>query len=163
MGSKRIVLSSNNLYVLPWTTRPSAWWTQAGTSTPTTSYHATSTRGGSWGLVGNNARSTHRELEVFGVVISGKKLEDLSTDLINHQCVANREGFMIMYFNIGAGDMYLKNPSSVIRRLNDLFDWSKYGVTVPVPVATAWDRFEVNTGKLMVDKNLGDGKKVRTY
>ncbi|CAI0420371.1 unnamed protein product [Linum tenue] len=158
MGSKRIVLNSNNLYLLPWSDK-TVGVVDPGRDLNTHNVPRNMDQWRQLGLVGNNARSTHRELEIFGVVISGKKLEDLSTDLINHQCVANREGFMIMYFNIGAGNMYLKNQSSVIRRLNDVFDWSKYGVTVPIPVATVWDRFEVNTGKLIVDSN-GAGKKV---
>ncbi|CAN1121618.1 hypothetical protein LINPERPRIM_LOCUS2278 [Linum perenne] len=158
MGSKRIVLNSNNLWLLPWSDRI------IGVMDPgrDLNTHDVPRNIEDWqqlGLVGSNARSTHHELEVFGVVISGKKLEELSTELINHQCITNREGFLIMYFNIGAGNMYLKKQSSVMRRLNDVFDWSKYGVNVPTPVETEWDRFQLGTGKLKVDYKV-DGKKV---
>ncbi|CAN1123524.1 hypothetical protein LINPERPRIM_LOCUS3300 [Linum perenne] len=110
--------------------------------------------------VGSNAASNHRELEVWGVVFSGKKLEELSTEIINHQVFVNREGFMLMYFNVGAPNMYLNHNGhkSLIRRHNDLFDWSKYGVNVPLPLETVWDRFQLNTGKLMVD-NKAAGEK----
>ncbi|CAN1123512.1 hypothetical protein LINPERPRIM_LOCUS3297 [Linum perenne] len=100
--------------------------------------------------VGSNLASNHRELEVWGVVFSGKKLEELSTEIINHQVFVNREGFMLMYFNNG--------HKSLVRRHNDLFDWSKYGVNVPLPLGTVWDRFQLNTGKLMVD-NKAAGEK----
>ncbi|CAN0915238.1 hypothetical protein LINGRAHAP2_LOCUS29010 [Linum grandiflorum] len=110
--------------------------------------------------VGSNAASNHRELEVWGVVFSGKKLEDLSAEIINHQLFVNREGFMCMYFNVGAPNMYLNHngQKSLVRRLNDLFDWSKYGVNVPLPLETVWDRFQLNNGKLMVD-NKAAGEK----
>ncbi|CAN1256582.1 Cortactin-binding protein 2 [Linum perenne] len=105
--------------------------------------------------VGSSSGSTHSELEVFGVVISGTNLLTLSKEMMNHQILVNRQGFMIMYFNVGAPHMYLfrdfRKPSvSLIRRLNDLFDWSKYGVQVHTPVDMAWDRFQLNTGRLMV-------------
>ncbi|CAN1256578.1 hypothetical protein LINPERPRIM_LOCUS9371 [Linum perenne] len=98
--------------------------------------------------VGSSSGSTHSELEVFGVVISGTNLLTLSKEMMNHQILVNRQGFMIMYFNVGAPHM--KPSVSLIRRLNDLFDWSKYGVQVHTPVDMAWDRFQLNTGRLMV-------------
>ncbi|CAL1376796.1 unnamed protein product [Linum trigynum] len=151
MGSNnRIVLNSNNLYLLPRSDK-TVGVVDPGRDLNTHNVPRNMDQWRQLGLVGNNARSTHRELEIFGVVISGKKLEDLSTDLINHQCVTNREGFMIMYFNVGADNMYLINQSSVIRRLNDLFDWSKYGVLVPATIQTVWDRFQLDTARAMVD------------
>ncbi|CAI0430177.1 unnamed protein product [Linum tenue] len=154
----RLVLNSNNLFLLPVSDRTirvlDPEWelnTQTITNDMVNWKHA--------GRVGNNSASTHRELQVFGTVIGGSKLEELSTELINLQAVTNREGCTVMYFNVGAGDMYLREGRSQVRRLNDLFDWSKYGVNVPAPVETVWDRFQqVASGKLMVD-NKGAAQK----
>ncbi|CAI0466387.1 unnamed protein product [Linum tenue] len=154
----RLVLNSNNLFLLPVSDRTirvlDPEW-ELNTQTITNDMV-------NWkqaGRVGNNSASTHRELQVFGTVIGGSKLEELSTELINLQAVTNREGYTVMYFNVGAGDMYLREGRSQVRRLNDLFDWSKYGVNVPTPVETVWDRFQqVTNGKLMVD-NKGAAQK----
>ncbi|CAN0877127.1 hypothetical protein LINGRAHAP2_LOCUS11703 [Linum grandiflorum] len=149
--ASRIVLDSNKLWLFPWSDGTMSV-RDPGNELNT---HDIPRNLYDWphvGRVGTNAASTHRELEVFGVVFSGKKLQDLVKEMINHQVLVNREGFMVMYFNIGAGNMYIaRDNSSLVRRLNDLFDWSKYGVNVPTPVETVWDRFQLNTGKLMVD------------
>ncbi|CAL1398215.1 unnamed protein product [Linum trigynum] len=150
MSSSRVVLDSNNLFLLPYNdgtvlvVEPDQ--KDLNSQTITTDMV-------SWkqaGRVGSKPVCTHRELEVFGVVITGAKLVELSNELVRLQALINREGFTVMYFNVGAKDMYLK-PGSLVRRLNDLFDWSKYGVVVPTPVGTEWDRFQqVAGGKLMV-------------
>ncbi|CAN1256589.1 hypothetical protein LINPERPRIM_LOCUS9373, partial [Linum perenne] len=105
------------------------------------------------GQVGSSDTSTHRKLEVFGTVISGRKIEELSDELMSHQIIVNREEFMIMYFNLGAPHVYLiynELPSvSLIRRLNDLFCWYNYGVRPHIE--TMWDRFQLTSGMLMVD------------
>ncbi|CAN0913653.1 hypothetical protein LINGRAHAP2_LOCUS28070 [Linum grandiflorum] len=103
--------------------------------------------------VGSNNLCNHRELHVWGVVFSGQKLEDLSVDIINEQVLVNRDGYMCMYFNVGAPNMYLNHAghTSLMRRHNDLFNWAKYGVNVPVPLETMWDRFQLGTGKMMVN------------
>ncbi|CAN0877129.1 hypothetical protein LINGRAHAP2_LOCUS11705 [Linum grandiflorum] len=159
--ASRIVLDSNKLWLFPWSD---------GTMTvrdpgSELNTHDVPRNLYDWphiGRVGTSVDSTHRELEVFGVVFSGKRLEDLVKEMINHQVLVNREGFMVMYFNIGAGNIYIaRDHSSLIRRLNDLFDWSKYGVNVPTPVVTVWDRFQLNTGKLMVDnKGASENQKL---
>ncbi|CAN1151459.1 hypothetical protein LINPERPRIM_LOCUS28396 [Linum perenne] len=156
--ASRIVLDSNKLWLFPWSDGTMSV-RDPGSELNT---HDIPRNLYDWphvGRVGTNSASTHRELEVFGVVFSGKRLEELVKEMINHQVLVNREGFMVMYFNIGAKNMYIaRDNSSLVRRLNDLFDWSKYGVNVPTPVGTVWDRFQLNTGKLMVD-NKGAGEK----
>ncbi|CAI0559937.1 unnamed protein product [Linum tenue] len=91
----------------------------------------------------NSASTTHQELEVYGVVLSGQKLEELRKNTYDDQVTVNREGFMIQWLNPSGGNPY--------RRLNDLFDWSKHGVEVPTPVATEWDRYQLGTGELMAE------------
>ncbi|CAN1173588.1 Microtubule-associated protein 1A [Linum perenne] len=155
MTSSRVVLNSNNLWLAAWTDRTIS---VLDPGMDLNIHNVPNTRRLLWrtvGRVGSNPRSTHRELEVSGVVFSGKKLEELSTHIINHQIIVNREGLMIMHFNVGAPHMYLQlsdnKPSvSLIRRLNDIFDWSKYGVEIHTPMDTVWDRFQLNTGRLMV-------------
>ncbi|CAI0560035.1 unnamed protein product [Linum tenue] len=98
--------------------------------------------------VGSNKYCTHRELEVFGVAFTGRKVEELRSGIVGQRMV-NREGFMVGWRNPGGGSTYLR-PNSVLLRLNDLYQWSKHGVQVTIPVETAWDRFELTTGKLMV-------------
>ncbi|CAN1123521.1 hypothetical protein LINPERPRIM_LOCUS3298 [Linum perenne] len=153
MASKRIVLDTNNRWIIAVSDRTF----RVLDATREVNTHSPPIGLEQWkevARVGSNAASNHRELEVWGVVFSGKKLEELSTEIINHQVFVNREGFMLMYFNVGAPNMYLNSNGhkSLIRRHNDLFDWSKYGVNVPLPLGTVWDRFQLNTGKLM-EKN----------
>ncbi|CAN1123520.1 hypothetical protein LINPERPRIM_LOCUS3298 [Linum perenne] len=159
MASKRIVLDTNNRWIIAVSDRTF----RVLDATREVNTHSPPIGLEQWkevARVGSNAASNHRELEVWGVVFSGKKLEELSTEIINHQVFVNREGFMLMYFNVGAPNMYLNSNGhkSLIRRHNDLFDWSKYGVNVPLPLGTVWDRFQLNTGKLMVD-NKAAGEK----
>ncbi|CAN0919562.1 hypothetical protein LINGRAHAP2_LOCUS31532 [Linum grandiflorum] len=149
--ASRYVLNSNNLWLIAVSDR-TIYVTDPGLDLNTHNLPRTIEQWRQVARVGSNSASTHRELEVFGVVFSGKNLEQLATDIINHQLFVNREGFMVMYFNQG--------HNSLVRRLNDLFDWSKYGVNVPTPLETVWDRFQLNTGKLMVDNKSAVGKKV---
>ncbi|CAN1123516.1 hypothetical protein LINPERPRIM_LOCUS3298 [Linum perenne] len=160
MASKRIVLDTNNRWIIAVSDRTF----RVLDATREVNTHSPPIGLEQWkevARVGSNAASNHRELEVWGVVFSGKKLEELSTEIINHQVFVNREGFMLMYFNVGAPNMYLNSNGhkSLIRRHNDLFDWSKYGVNVPLPLGTVWDRFQLNTGKLMVDNKAAGEKK----
>ncbi|CAN0917790.1 hypothetical protein LINGRAHAP2_LOCUS30514 [Linum grandiflorum] len=148
--ASRFVLNTNNLWLIAVADRTIAV-TDPGGDLNTHNLPSTIKQWHEVARVGSNSTSTHRELEVFGKVFSGRSLEQLSTEIINHQLFVNREGFMVMYFNQG--------HKSLLRRLNDLFDWSKYGVNVPIPVETMWDRFYLNTGKLMVD-NKSDGNKL---
>ncbi|CAL1411529.1 unnamed protein product [Linum trigynum] len=99
--------------------------------------------------IGTNSASTHQDLEVFGVVFGGQKLEELRKNTYDDQVTVTREGFMIRWLNpSGSKGPKEGNP---YRRLNDLFDWSKHGVEVPTPVATEWDRYQLGTGKLMAE------------
>ncbi|CAL1411550.1 unnamed protein product [Linum trigynum] len=100
--------------------------------------------------IGTNTASTHQELEVFGVVFSGQKLEELRKNTYDDQVTVTREGFMIQWLNPSGGDKGPKEGNPY-RRLNDLFDWSKHGVEVPTPVATEWDRYQLGTGELMAE------------
>ncbi|CAL1411544.1 unnamed protein product [Linum trigynum] len=99
--------------------------------------------------IGTNSASTHQDLEVFGVVFAGQKLEELRKNNYDDQVTVPREGFMIRWLNpSGSKGPKEGNP---YRRLNDLFDWSKHGVEVPTPVATEWDRYQLGTGELMAE------------
>ncbi|CAI0560032.1 unnamed protein product [Linum tenue] len=116
--------------------------------------------------IGSNQHCTHRELEVFGVALSGQKLVELCLNTFNHQITINREGFMVRWLNPGGGRR-VPNAVSLYRRLNDIFDWSRYGVQVPIPVETEWDQFELATGKLitagggaLMNKELEEKEKV---
>ncbi|CAL1404925.1 unnamed protein product [Linum trigynum] len=97
--------------------------------------------------------TTHRSLELFGVVFSGQKLEELRKNLYDHQVTVNREGFMVQWLNLsgGGGDNKEPNEGSLYRRLNDLFDWSSHAVKVPAPVQTEWDRYQLGSGELMAE------------
>ncbi|CAL1411517.1 unnamed protein product [Linum trigynum] len=79
---------------------------------------------------------------------NGQKLEELCLNTFNHQITINREGFMVRWLNPGGGRR-VPDARSLYRRLNDVFDWSRYGVQVPIPVETEWDQFELTTGKLI--------------
>ncbi|CAI0559930.1 unnamed protein product [Linum tenue] len=59
--------------------------------------------------IGTNSASTHQELEVFGVVLSGQKLEELRKNTYDEQVTVTREGFMIQWLNPSGGD---KAPGS---------------------------------------------------
>ncbi|CAL1404921.1 unnamed protein product [Linum trigynum] len=100
--------------------------------------------------IGTIPPSTHRSLELFGVVFSGQKLEELRKNLYDHQVAVNREGFTVQWLNLG-GDSKEPNEGSLYRRLNDLFDWSSHGVKVPAPVQTEWDRYQLGSGELMAE------------
>ncbi|CAI0560039.1 unnamed protein product [Linum tenue] len=105
--------------------------------------------------IGSNQHCTNRELEVFGVaLISGQKLEELCLNTCNHQLTINREGFMVQWLNPGGGRR-VPNDRSLYRRLNDVFDLSRYGVQVPIPVQTLWDRFELAIWKLIIARGAG--------
>ncbi|CAI0560027.1 unnamed protein product [Linum tenue] len=113
--------------------------------------------------IGSNAHCTHRELEVFGVPFTDGKVEELRSGIAAQQRMVKREGFIVTWLNPGGGSTSIR-PNSLLRRLNDLYQWSKHGVQVTVPVGTAWDRFELTTGKLMVgagaeDKEIEELKK----
>ncbi|CAL1398214.1 unnamed protein product [Linum trigynum] len=152
----RLVLESNNQFLIALSSgaflvvEPEAYELNT-TTIPTNVF--------SWkqaGIVGPGPGSTHEEMEVFGTVLTGAKVAEASRDIINLQALVNREGFTVMYFNVGAGDMYLRD-ASLMRRHNDLFDWSKYGVTVPKPVQTVWDRFQQAAGgeKMVSGEGVG--------
>ncbi|CAI0559931.1 unnamed protein product [Linum tenue] len=102
--------------------------------------------------LGSNKHCTHRELEVLGVAFTYRKVEDLRSGIAWQ--LVNREGFMVVWRNPGGWSTNLR-PNSVLRRLNDLYQWSKHGIQVTIPVETAWDRFELTTGKLMVGAGSG--------
>ncbi|CAI0560028.1 unnamed protein product [Linum tenue] len=104
--------------------------------------------------IGSNAHCTHRELEVFGVPFTDGKVEELRSGIAAQQRMVKREGFIVTWLNPGGGSTSIR-PNSLLRRLNDLYQWSKHGVQVTVPVGTAWDRFELTTGKLMVGAGAG--------
>ncbi|CAI0560021.1 unnamed protein product [Linum tenue] len=157
----RLVLDSNNLWMIGWTDNTVQVFEGPYPSDLNTQDVANNVvKWKSAGRIGTTRESTHQELELFGVVLGGSKVAELSKNLIDHQTIPNREGFMLMHINIGGGDVYLREGRSLMRRLNDLFDWSKYGVQVPTPVQTEWDRFQVTTGRLMVEgRGVAQAKK----
>ncbi|CAI0546570.1 unnamed protein product [Linum tenue] len=101
--------------------------------------------------IGTTTTTTHRSLELFGVVFSGQTLEELRKNLYDHQVTVNREGFAVQWLNLSGGDEKAAKEGSLYRRLNDLFDWSVHGVKVPAPVKTEWDRYQLGTGELMAE------------
>ncbi|CAL1412364.1 unnamed protein product [Linum trigynum] len=105
--------------------------------------------------IGTNSASTHQELEVFGVVFSGQKLEELRKNTYDDQVTVTKEGFMIQcarWLNPSGGDKGPKEGNPY-RRLNNLFDWSKHGVEVAIPIATEWDWYQLGTRELMVESS----------
>ncbi|CAI0559929.1 unnamed protein product [Linum tenue] len=146
----RFVMDSNNLWLISIT--DGTIRVMEGAYSPDLNTHDVPRNPSDWkqaARIGSNAYCSHRELEVLGVVFTGGKVEELRSGISGRQMMVNREGFMVTWLNPGGGSIYLR-PNSVLRRLNDLYEWSKHGVQVAVPVETAWDRFELTTGKLMV-------------
>ncbi|CAI0546569.1 unnamed protein product [Linum tenue] len=107
--------------------------------------------------IGSNKYCSHRELEVFGSQLNPQKVEQLWQNLYGRQLSINREGFTFTWHNRGTDNGRFK-PGGILYRLNDLYEWSNHGVTVPVPVGTGWDRFERTTGKLMVGAGGGSAE-----
>ncbi|CAI0560033.1 unnamed protein product [Linum tenue] len=163
----RFVLDSNNLWLLALSDRTMR--VNNGPYSPDLNTQDLSGYVGDWkqvARIGSNQHCTHRELEVFGVALSGQKLVELCLNTFNHQITINREGFMVRWLNPGGGRR-VPNAVSLYRRLNDIFDWSRYGVQVPIPVETEWDQFELATGKLitagggaLMNKELEEKEKV---
>ncbi|CAL1404926.1 unnamed protein product [Linum trigynum] len=110
--------------------------------------------------IGNNKYCSHRELEVFGAALNPQKVEQLWQNLYGRQLNINREGFMFTWHNRGTDNGRFK-PGALLYRLNDLYEWSNHGVTVPLPVGTSWDRFERTTGKLMEGAGGGGSAQVK--
>ncbi|CAL1411545.1 unnamed protein product [Linum trigynum] len=146
----RFVMNSNNLWLIG--ISDGTIRVMEGAYSPDLNTHDVPRNPISWkqaARIGSNKYCTHRELEVLGVAFTGGKVEELRRGISGGQRMVNREGFMVTWLNPGGGSTNLR-PNSVLRRLNDLYDWSKHGVQVNIPVETAWDRFELTTGKLMV-------------
>ncbi|CAL1411528.1 unnamed protein product [Linum trigynum] len=154
----RFVMNSNNLWLMA--ISDGTIRVIEGAYSPDLNTHDVPRNPISWkqaARVGSNKYCTHRELEVLGVAFTGGKVEELRRGISGGQRIVNREGFMVTWLNPGNGSTNIR-PNSVLRRLNDLYDWSKHGVQVPVPVETTWDRFELTTGKLMVGAGSGSAQ-----
>ncbi|CAI0421501.1 unnamed protein product [Linum tenue] len=90
------------------------------------------------------------ELQLFGVVIEGRTLRKLHTDLYNSQLLVNREGYQVQYYNSGSSSKALVVGTSKLSKLNDMFGWWEYGVTPP-PIKTVWNRYDRINGEVVVD------------
>ncbi|CAL1404923.1 unnamed protein product [Linum trigynum] len=145
----RFVLDSNNSWLVG-----NSDGTIAVLGGPDVAYPSTGDDVSKWAetaRIGTSQASTHLELELFGVVLGGQKLEEVRKNFYDHQVAVNREGFMVQWLNLSGGDDKAPKEGSLYRRLNDLFDWFVHGVKVPSPVQTAWDRYQLGTGELMAE------------
>ncbi|CAN1142338.1 hypothetical protein LINPERPRIM_LOCUS25973 [Linum perenne] len=106
--------------------------------------------------IGPSIDSNYKALEVHGVKIHGHLLTQLVNDLTltapdgqTFHLAVNRQGFCYLFVN----------SASIKRlRINDYFDWSKYGVKPQmVANATIWNRCNMGSGVTIVD--VGKSKK----
>ncbi|CAN0879771.1 hypothetical protein LINGRAHAP2_LOCUS13281 [Linum grandiflorum] len=100
--------------------------------------------------VGSSIDSRYKALEVHGVKIQGQMLTQLVNDLTltapdgqTFHMAVNRQGFCYLFVN----SAYVKRL-----RINDYFNWSKYGVKrSPIISTMIWNRSEMGSGITMVD------------
>ncbi|CAI0552272.1 unnamed protein product [Linum tenue] len=85
-------------------------------------------------------RKLYTELEIFGNVIEGANLRRLRAELFTSQLLVNREGYQVGYCNDDACKA-LALGSSLMLKINSMFEWWRYGVKPEV--ATAWKRYDV--------------------
>ncbi|KAF7845155.1 uncharacterized protein G2W53_002060 [Senna tora] len=70
------------------------------------------------------------ELEIYGVVISGHHLQQLTQQLLDRAILVNHQGLCLTK---------LREAHEVYIPLHDIFNWSNYGVTdVPYPPRDSW-------------------------
>ncbi|CAL1404920.1 unnamed protein product [Linum trigynum] len=153
----RFVMDSNNLWLLALVDHTIR--VNTGPFSPDLNTHNLPDDVAAWtpvARIGSNQYCSHRELEVFGSALNPQKVEQLWQNLYGRQLSINREGFTFTWHNRGTDNGRFK-PGGILYRLNDLYEWSNHGVTVPVPVGTGWDRFERITGKLMEEGGGGGG------
>ncbi|CAN1853613.1 hypothetical protein LINPERHAP1_LOCUS41095 [Linum perenne] len=106
--------------------------------------------------IGPSIDSNYKALEVHGVKIHGHLLTQLVNDLTltapdgqTFHLAVNRQGFCYLFVN---------SASMKRLRINDYFDWSKYGVKPQmVAIATIWNRCNMGSGVTIVD--VGELKK----
>ncbi|KAK9666357.1 hypothetical protein RND81_14G179000 [Saponaria officinalis] len=91
----------------------------------------------------------YSSLRIFGSKIQGTKLTKLSYKIGDAFLLVNREGYCLLSAHAITGPSF----KSQYFRLNDLFDWSEYGVK-PV-FSTVWSRNGLENGNVILDVNRG--------
>ncbi|KAL9232023.1 hypothetical protein vseg_007173 [Gypsophila vaccaria] len=91
----------------------------------------------------------YNSLSIFGTKVHGTALKKLSVKIGDAFVLVNREGYCLLSTHAITGPSFCSH----FFRLNDLFDWSEYGVK-PV-FRTVWSRTGLENGNVILDVDRG--------